>query len=207
MSLQEIYHQFIEGLHHTTWLEYIAVIAGIVSVWFSRLENIWVYPTGLVSTIIYIYLSLKGHLPGEASVNLYYTVMSIYGWILWAKKDAQQHHVVVIRSSTRTEWIQQLWFFVVFYIAIYSALALLKKAFSQEIIPWADAFASATAYTGMWLMARKKVESWYWWIATNIASIPLYFVKQYVLTSVFYLILLIMAFAGLIEWKKRAVQH
>ena len=73
-------------------------------------------------------------------------------------------------------------------------------------IPWADGFASATAYTGMWLMARKKVESWYWWIATNIASIPLYFVKHYVFSSVYYVVLLIMAFWGLSEWQKK-VKH
>ena len=71
---------------------------------------------------------------------------------------------------------------------------------AEGAIPWADAFASATAYTGMWLMARKKVESWYWWLATNIASIPLYFVKHYVFTSVYYVVFFIMAIFGLIEW-------
>jgi len=90
---------------------------------------------------------------------------------------------------------------------IFSALTWLKKDFSPGAIPWADAFASATAFTAMWLMARKKVESWHWWIATNIASIPLYFVKHYVFTSVYYLILLIMAFSGLYEWAKKANKH
>ena len=88
-----------------------------------------------------------------------------------------------------------------------SKLSYLKKNFAPEALPWADAFASATAYTGMWLMTKKKVESWYWWIATNIASIPLYFAKQYVFTSVYYLILLLMAVFGLIEWRKRASQY
>jgi nicotinamide mononucleotide transporter len=102
--------------------------------------------------------------------------------------------------------MQQLLFCAFFYVVIFSALTWMKAAFAPEAIPWADAFASATAYTGMWLMARKKVESWYWWIATNIASIPLYFVKNYVFSSVFYFILLIMAIFGLIEWTKRAKQ-
>jgi nicotinamide mononucleotide transporter len=95
-------------------------------------------------------------------------------------------------------------FFAAFYIAIYAALTWLQKEFAPEAIPWADAFASATAYTGMWLMARKKVESWYWWIATNVASIPLYFVKGYVFTSVQYLVLLVLAVAGLVEWGRKA---
>jgi len=204
MDLQTIMQQFIEGMKATTWLEYIAVFTGIASVYFSRIENIWVYPVGLVNTIIYIWLSVKGHLFGEASVNFYYTVMSVYGWILWAKKDAQQHHIVNIEFSNAKQWLQQLLFFAFFYAAIFFILTYLKKSFAPGAIPWADAFASATAYTGMWLMAKKKVESWYWWIATNIASIPLYFVKDYVFTSVYYFILLIMAFFGLAEWMRRA---
>lgn len=201
---EEIFRQFLEGLRQTTWFEYVAVVMGIASVWFSRLENIWVYPTGLVNTIIYVYLSVEGHLFGEASVNLYYTIMSIYGWWLWLKKDATQEHVVTIKFSTAREWMQQLLFFACFYVAIFVALTWLKKEFAQGTLPAIDAFASATAYTGMWLMARKKVESWYWWIATNITSIPLYFMKGYVFTSVYYLVLLVMAVAGLMEWRKRA---
>ena len=185
-------------------LEYIAVFFGIASVWYSRMEKILVYPIGLVNTVIYVYISIKGSLLGEASVNFYYTVMSIYGWILWAKKNQQQEHIVNITWSNKKEWMQELLFFASFYIVIFGALTYLKKDFAPGAIPWADAFASATAFTGMWLMARKKVESWYWWIATNIASIPLYFVKHYVFTSVYYVILLIMAVWGLLEWKNRA---
>jgi len=202
--MQQIYQQFISGLQQTTWLEYIAVVAGIGSVWFSRKENILVYPVGLINTIIYIYLSFKYHLIGEASVNLYYTIMSIYGWILWSRKDKQQHIVLHITFSSAKEWVQQLSFFGIFYVAIYAALSWLKKDFAPGAIPWADAFASATAYTGMWLMAKKKVESWWWWIATNIASIPLYFVKGLVFTTVQYIVLLVMAVAGLIAWQQKA---
>ncbi len=191
-------------MKNTSWLEYIAVFAGIASVWFSRMENILVYPVGLVNTIIYIYLSFKYHLLGEASVNLYYTVMSIYGWILWTRKNQEQQPTLIITSSSRKDWQKQLLFFSFFYISIFISLAYLKKEFAPGAIPWADALASATAFTGMWLMARKKVESWYWWIATNIASIPLYFVKGLVFTSVYYLVLLVFAFWGLAEWRRKA---
>lgn len=204
MNFPELYERFVYGMQHTSWLEYIAVFTGIASVWLSKIENIWLYPIGLVSTIIYTWLSLDAHLPGEASVNIYYTVMSIYGWMLWAKRDAQQHHMVMIKYSSKKEWQQQLLFFGACYMALFVALTWLRTIFSPEIIPWADALASATAYTGMWLMAKKKVESWYWWIATDIASIPLYFVKHYVFTGVYYSILLFMAIAGLIAWSRRA---
>jgi nicotinamide mononucleotide transporter len=204
VSLPEIWLQFLDGLKQTSILEYIAVVAGIVSVWFSRKENILVYPIGLISTTIYVYLSFKYHLIGEASVNFYYTVLSIYGWYLWALKNKQDEHVLLITFSGNKQWIKQLAFFAGLYIVIYFSLVYLKEAFYPGVIAWADAFASATAYTGMWLMARKKVESWYWWIGTNIASIPLYFVKGLVFTSVFYFVLLVMAFWGLMEWKRRA---
>lgn len=204
MSLPEIYQQFLIGMQHTTWLEYIAVFAGIASVWYSRKENILVYPIGLINTIFYIYLSFKYHLPGEASVNFYYTIMSLYGWYMWMKKDKQDEVVLHITHSDNKMLLYQVLFFLFFYCSIYFALVYLKNNFFEGAIPWADAFASATAFTGMWLMTRKKVESWYWWIATNIASIPLYFVKGLVFTSVYYFILLIMAFFGLIEWKRKA---
>jgi nicotinamide mononucleotide transporter len=200
----EVFEKFIEGLRQTSLLEFIAVITGIASVWFSKKENILVYPVGLINTVIYIYLSLKAHLLGEASVNIYYTIMSIYGWILWTRKDQQQHHVVVIKRSSGKEWLQQLVFFALFYIAIFYSLTYLKKDFAQGAIPWADAFASATAYTGMYLMAKKKVESWIWWILTNVASVPLYFVKGYVFTSVLFFVLLVIAFFGWAEWNRKA---
>jgi nicotinamide mononucleotide transporter len=130
--------------------------------------------------------------------------MSIYGWILWTKKNSLQKPVIVITRSNKKEWVSHLLFFSVFFITFFASLTYLKKEFAPGAIPLADAFASATAFTGMWLMAKKKVESWYWWIATNIASIPLYFVKQYVFTSVYYFILLIMAVWGLVEWTRRA---
>jgi nicotinamide mononucleotide transporter len=204
--LNEILQQFISGIKATTLLEYIAVFAGIASAWFSRMENILVYPVGLINTIIYVYLSAKGSLFGEVSVNFYYTVMSVYGWYLWLKKDKEHHHVLHITFANKRWWIYQLAFFSAFYAVLYFSLYYLKQNFSSGVIPWADAFASATAFTGMWLMTKKKVESWYWWIATNIASIPLYFVKHYVFTSVYYTVLLVMAVFGLLEWVKRAQQ-
>jgi nicotinamide mononucleotide transporter len=205
LSLQEIWEQFIEGMKNTTWPEYIAVFTGIASVWFSRIENILVYPVGLINTIIYIYLSIKGDLYGEASVNFYYTIMSIWGWYMWLRKDEKKQVLLHVTGSDKKMWTDQMLFFLFFYISIYAALTFLKESFAKGAIPWVDAFASATAFTGMWLMTKKKVESWYWWIATNIASIPLYFVKGFVFTSVYYFVLLIMAVFGLIEWRKRAV--
>jgi nicotinamide mononucleotide transporter len=104
LNLEEIIQQFIADIQKTGWLEYIAVFAGIISVWFSKKENIWVYPSGLINTLFYIYLSFKGGLLGEASVNFYYTIMSIYGWIGWSKKDVNKNIVLQISASNKKEW-------------------------------------------------------------------------------------------------------
>ncbi len=202
-TLHELFRQFLLDLKNTGWLEFIAVLSGIVSVWYSRKEDILVYPTGLINTIVYGWLSFHSSLFGEASVNLYYTVLSIYGWIMWAKKDQQHRQILRITKSSGNELLQQSAFFGAGYVIMFLALTSLKRGFAPMAIPWADAFASATAYTGMWLMTKKRLESWYWWIATNIASIPLYFVKHYVFTSVYYVILLVLSIAGLLSWNKK----
>jgi len=195
------------GLVQTTRLEAVAVIMGIVSVWYSRKENILVFPTGIINTSLFIYLSYKGHLLGEASVNLYYTIMSIYGWYWWTrKKEDQVTNALQITISNTTQRVQQVLVFIGFYAILFFGLLYLKNNFAPDAIPWADALASASAYTAMWLMAKKKVESWIWWIITNITSIPLYFIKGYAFTSFQFIVLLILAIAGLITWNKKANQ-
>lgn len=207
VTLSEIFQQFIADMQRTTWLEYTAVVAGILSVWYSKKENILVYPIGLINTAFYVYISFKGHLLGEATVNLYYTIMNVVGWYLWTRKDAKATPSLQITNASRLEWMLQLSIFAGLYLVIYLALIYFKNNFYEGIIPWADALASASAFTGMWLMTTKKVESWYWWILTNIVSIPLYFVKHYVFTSVYYVILLFLAIAGLVEWRRKAAHQ
>jgi len=199
--MEKITQLFLEGLKNTTWLEYVAVFFGIASVVFSRMENILVYPTGLINTILYTYFCLVWwDLYAEASLNFYYTVMSIYGWVLWARtKDNSNEHVLKITRSTRLEWQQAIFFFA----ACWGILYMILKSFTNSSVPIADSFASASAYTGMWLMARKKLENWIWWILTNIASIPLYFYKHAVFTSFQFLVLLVLAIMGYATWKRK----
>lgn len=171
--MQQIYHQLIAGIQNTSLLEYIAVIAGIVSVWYSKKENILVYPVGLVNTILFTWLCFKNWgLYAEGSLNFYYTIMSIIGWYQWSKKS--NHTVLQISFNTKKNWIHSATFFVISWIVLFAVL----KSFTKGTVPVADSFASATAYTAMWQMTNKKLENWLWWILTNLASIPLYFYKE-----------------------------
>lgn len=194
----DIWQAFLDGLFATSWLEFIAVAFGIASVMLSRLENIWVYPTGIINTSIYIYLCFLGGLYAEAGVNFYYTVMSLVGWVMWSQKRSDGQGLQ-ITASNPVEWRNALIFFLVCWGALYFIL----KEFTDSSVPVADGFASASAYTAMWLMARKRLENWVWWGITNVASIPLYFVKGYVFTSFQYLVFLILSVMGYLEWRKR----
>jgi len=193
-----IIQQFIDGLKNTTTLEYIAVLFGIISVLLSRIENIWVYPTGIINTSIYIYISFIGGLYAEAGVNVYYTIMSVLGWIWWLKKQHGKKTIQIHYSSKR-EWGITILFFLICWLVLY----LILYNFTNSTVPWVDGFASASAYTAMWLMAKKKIENWLWWIITNTTSIPLYFIKGYVFTSFQFLVFLILAILGWVEWRRR----
>jgi nicotinamide mononucleotide transporter len=190
-----------------SFIEILAALSGIISVWFSRKASIWVYPTGLINTVFYIWISYDAQLIGEAVVNLYYTIMSLYGWYNWLRRNEKHELIVQVSRSNRTGWMLQLSFFTSTYLVLFLSLNYLKEAFFPGAIPWADALASAAAFTGMWLMTRKKLESWIWWIITNIASMPLYYSKGYIFTAVYYFILLILAILGYIEWRKKADAH
>jgi len=194
----DIWQQFLDGLFATGWLEFVAVMFGIASVMLSRIENIWVYPTGIINTSIYIYLCIVGGLYAESGVNFYYTVMSVIGWVLWSKKNEGQV-VLHISRSTTVEWRNSL----VFFVLCWGLLYFILKKFTDSTVPLADGFASAAAYTAMWLMARKKLENWIWWGITNVASIPLYFIKGYVFTSFQYLVFLVLSVMGYVEWRQR----
>jgi len=196
--LQEILKEFTEGLKNTSWPEYLAVFFGIASVLFSRKENIWVYPTGIINTVMYTWFCFQWwNLYAEGSLNFYYTVMSIYGWWVWTrKKDGKE---LPITFNNRKDWSVSIAFFFISW----GLLFFILKKYTNSSVPWGDSFASAAAYTGMWQMARKKVENWVWWIITNFASIPLYFYKHAVFTSVQYLVFLVLAIMGLITWRKK----
>lgn len=200
--MSDIIEQFITGMRNTTPLEYIAVFAGIASVWFSKKENILVYPVGLINTILFTWFCFKWWgLYAEGSLNFYYTVMSIYGWYAWSRK--REGKKISITYNTLSDWYIAIAIFVFSWAILYFIL----RTYTSSTVPLGDSFASATAYTAMWQMARKKVENWWWWIATNIASIPLYFIKGAVFSSVQYLVFLIMAIWGLISWRSKIIDN
>ena len=180
-------------------LEIIAIIFGFLSVWYAKNNKIRVYPTGLVSTSIFVYLLLKWGLLGDMMINAYYFVMSIYGWYIWTRKVDATHNTPITRT-TKKEKITS----VIIFISTLLFVFIVYKSFDKwtSWVAYVDTITTAIFFVGMWLMARKKIENWIYWIIGDIISVPLYFYKGFTFTSFQYLIFTIIAIFGYLEWKK-----
>lgn len=178
-----------------TWLEATAVFFGLLSVWYAKQENILVYPTGIISVLIYVYICFGAKLYADMGINAYYFVMSVYGWVVWAQTDEERPAVPISYNSNR-ENLYSLLLFAVSWLVLYYSLS----RFTDSDVPVWDSFTTAVFFVGMWLMARKKVENWVAWIIGDLVSVPLYFYKGLVLTSFQYLVFTALAVAGLVSW-------
>lgn len=200
--LSSFFQLFYENLMETTWLELVAVLFGILSVWFARQANLLVYPTGIVSTVIYVYICFNIQLYADMGINIFYTSMSIYGWYVWTRKDALKRYRP-IRWNTKKQQAAGIIAIPVLYVLIFALIYVFKQddtEYMQSYIPYVDSFTTSIFLIGMWYMARKKIENWIYWIAGNIISIPLYFVKGLVFTSFQFTVFLVLAVMGLLEW-------
>ncbi len=186
-----------EGLQQLSWLEAIAVFMGILSVYFSTKQHIWVYPTGIVSVLIYVWICFDYGLYADMGINAYYFGMSIYGWYLW-KQPKKDGKALAVTWLDARGWLVSLGIFAVSYLLLVTVLL----EFTDSTVPYWDSFTTASAFVAMWLMAKKKVENWIFWILTDLVSIPLYFHKGLLLTSFQYLFFTGLAIAGLLVWIK-----
>jgi len=180
-------------------LEIIAAIFTLLSVWFSKKNNIWVYPTGMICTAIFVYLLLKWGLLGDMMINAYYFGMSIYGWYVWTRK-VDEDHFTPISKTTRKEHIIS----IVIGLSALIFVAFIYESFNKwtNWTAYVDTITTAIFFVGMWLMAKRKIENWIYWIIGNIITVPLYFYKGLTFSSILYVVLTIIAIFGYKEWKK-----
>lgn len=182
--------------------EIIAVILGIASVLFAKQENIWVYPTGIISTALYVYILWKFSLYGDMLVNAYYTLMSIYGWYIWSKpKLEHQPELKITRLDSIKDWSITIGLFLL-TIGIVTLIYTHYDAFKS----WAnyvDLVVTGIFFSAMWLMARKKIENWILWIVGDIISIPMYCYKGLGFTAFQYAVFTVLAIMAYVEWRKR----
>lgn len=228
--MMEIIQFFIAPYHEVPVsnivLEFIAAFFGIISVLFAKKENVLVYPTGLVSTCIYVYLLSQWNLYGDLIINIYYSIMSLYGWYVWTNVlDDSNNHITISKASF-SDKIKALGIFIFtagFIILVYRYYDMMDTSLGlgetisfvisnvssgrmddfRLIIPYLDTFTTGAAFVAMWYMANKKIDNWIFWIAVNFVSVPLYFIKGFGFTGIQYFVFLILAIFGYLEWKKK----
>ena len=185
-------------------LEITGVVFGLLSVWLAKKNDISVFPTGMISTSIFVYLLLKWGLVGDMLINAYYFGMSVYGWVIWTRVNDQKQTTPITRINQQ-ECRYLLLLFVGslgFVYGVYQWFGLWNS--STAMI---DTLTTAIFFSGMWLMARRKIENWIFWIVGDIISVPLYLIKGFSFTSLQYLIFTFIAIYGYLEWKKILDNH
>ncbi|RIA08433.1 nicotinamide mononucleotide transporter [Flavobacteriaceae bacterium MAR_2010_72] len=201
--MNHIFDFFLEAYRGTPTLqivlEAIAFVFGIMSVWYAKKENILVYPTGIICTVITVYLLYINEYFGDMMMNFYYSVMSIYGWWNWSRKKGDDYLVPISRTNTKEKWIGFALFLLTMLVTY-----LVYKAYNYdlEVANYIDIFTSGIFFTAMWYMANKKLENWTLWIFADLITIPLYAYRGLGMLSLQYLIFTILAIQGYIEWKK-----
>ena len=202
MSLQEIWEQFLSNARETKWPEWVSAVTQIASVWYARKNNVLVYPTGIVGVLLasYVYFfMIDPPLYADASLNIYYFLMSVYGWYNWVQKKDAAHYTYPISWCTKKELSIGVSFFLIAWAVLY--FVLIKATNSNT--PILDSLVSGSAVVAMWWMAKRKIENWLAWIVSNIVAIPLNFYKGLMLFSVMYVLFLALAWWGFVEWKKQ----
>jgi len=180
-------------------LEALAVVMGLLSVWYAKRDHIAVYPTGMLSTALYVYLLFQANLLGDMMINAYFFSMSIYGWYFWGQREGGTR---VNRISTLDK--KEIRGSVVLFLAAAFFVLIVYQLFDKWT-DWTapiDAFTTALFFVAMWLMARRKIAHWVFWIIGDLISVPLYLYKGLGLTSLQYFIFTLIAIFGYIQWKK-----
>lgn len=196
--INQIFEQYSQYSNIDISLELIAVFFGLLSVWFSKNNNVLVYPTGIINTSIFVYLLVKWELLGDMIINVYYFLMSIYGWYYWTRKSNNLGYTPITRTHSTD--IKIILIIIISSVLFVSYLYSFFEKWSG-FVSYVDIITTAIFFAGMWLMARRKIESWFFWILGDIISVPLYFVKGLAFSSFQYLIFTFIAIAGYYKWK------
>ena len=181
------------------FLEIFAVGMNILSVIYAKQNNILVYPTGLIGTGIFVYILFNFSLLGDMIINGYFFFMSIYGWYYWSRKKDEEFINNVSRLEKK-EFTQLILLALGSLIFIYFVYVQFDKWNSWTA--YVDNITTAIFFVAMWLMARRKIESWIFWIIGDLITVPLYFYKGLTISSFQYIIFTVLAILGYISWKK-----
>lgn len=196
MNVHEWAQAFLVQLKAVPLLEWIGVGFGVAEVLLARANKIALYPCGIIAVVISTYIFFHAGLYAESALNLYYFIMSVYGWWFWVKR--KDHAAPAVSRNTKHDWTITIAIVVTAFVLLYTVLV----NFTDSNVPLADAWVSATAWAGMWLLAKRKIENWILLNISNAFAIPLLLYKQLPLYAALTLFLFVIAILGYIDWNK-----
>ena len=194
-----LFSQYLTYSDTFIFLESFAVGMNILSVIYAKQNNILVYPTGLIGTGIFVFILFNFSLLGDMIINGYFFFMSIYGWYYWSRKKDKVYINNVSRLEKK-EYLQLIYLALGSLIFIYFVYVQFDKW--NNWTAYVDNITTAIFFVAMWLMARRKIESWIFWIIGDLITVPLYFYKGLTISSLQYIIFTVLAILGYISWKK-----
>jgi len=200
MQLQDWTNLFLQTISETKPLEWIAVLTAVGEVLLAKKNNVLLYPAGIISTGIYIYILAGSGLYAESVLSAYYLIMSLYGWWHWVRKKKELS--LNITKTKKDEWLITLGIVMGAMALLFGILQFGLHRYPSNYLAIWDAFVSATGWAGMWLLARRKLENWLVLNLSNIFAMPLLVYKKLPMTACLTLFLFIVAIFGFIEWRK-----
>ncbi|MDX2287068.1 MAG: nicotinamide riboside transporter PnuC [Bacteroidia bacterium] len=183
----------------SSWIEWTAVVTGVLCVIFNTRNSVWGWPTGLISVGLYIYVFFAAKLYADTLLQVYFVATGIYGWHQWLH-GGQAHHELPITRLSRREWLQWMGL----GLAGSVLLGFLFDTYTDAALPWPDSFVTAFSFIAQFLLARRKLENWIFWLAVDVAAIGVYWAKDLKPTALLYLIYLGLASYGLVHWRQLA---
>ncbi len=203
MTIAEISQKIVSDLSYMRWQEWASTICQVASVWYARKNHIYVYPTGILGVLlaawVYFFVS-NPPLYADGSLNIYYFVMSVYGWYIWSQRTENDKITFPISWCDQRQLSIGLALFGVSWTLIYYGL----YCWTNSDFPVLDSLVSSTAVTAMWWMAKRKVENWLAWIVSNLVAVPLNFYKGFIVFAFMYILFLALAAMGYLTWRKEA---
>ena len=200
--MSDLILQLYENILQTTVVEFIAVFFGLVSVIYAARNSVLVFPTGIISVLLYVYICFKWGLYADMIVNAFYFIMSLFGWYNWIFGSSNNDELQISKTT-----IKQILIYIVLFFIFFSLLYFGLIFFTDSNVPVLDSITTSLFIIAMWLMALRKLENWIFYIVGNAISIPLYIYKGLILTSFQYMVFLVIAIVGFIQWQKIIKQY
>ena len=180
----------------TSGWEMIAVIFAVAYLLLAIKESIWCWPAALISTLIYSFLFFDVNLYMESGLQIFYIVMAIYGWVLWRKHDQEEDDLKITSFSVKSHLIALL---LVSILVVISSLMLENN--TNAAYPWLDSFTTWGAVITTWMVTKKILENWIYWLVIDSVSIYLYIQRDLYLTALLFAVYIVLCFVGYYRWR------